>query len=135
MTDREFFDKTGEIGPAVWLLTAYWWLSKPHKWPWFTVFNGEPVTDEEFAALLNVSPYTIKRWRKRLMRAGVVEAKRAEYSAQHRQWREEFGMVFKGVYRIRVQRPPLAVAVLRTLEAHSEDRERWEAPLATQTIQ
>jgi hypothetical protein len=135
MTNRELFDKAREIGPAVWLLTAYWWLSKPHKWPWFIVFDGQPISDEEFAAVLQVSPYTVERWRKRLMKAGVVEVKRAKYSAQHRQWRDEFGMEFRGVYRIRVQRPPLAVAVLRTPEEHSRDREEWGAPLATQTIQ
>lgn len=135
MTDREFFNKAREIGPAVWLLTAYWGLSKPQKWPWFIVFDGEPISDEEFAAHLKVSPHTIERWRKRLIRAGVVEAKRAEYGAHHRQWRDEFGVMFRGVYRIRVQRPPLAIAALRTLEAHSEDHENWVGRLSTQIIQ
>jgi hypothetical protein len=134
VTNKEFLQKAREIGPAVWLLTAYWAMSKVDGWLWFMVDHGEPQIDEDFATFFEVSVYTIERWRKRLVKAGVVEAKRSS-SARIRQLQDELGMGFKGAYRIRVQRPRLAVVSVRTLEAHSEDPEEWVAPLATQTIQ
>lgn len=134
MTNKEFLQKARAIGPAVWLLTAYWAMCEVDKWPWFIVDHGEPQIDEDFASFFQVSPYTIARWRKRLMKTGVVEAKRGS-STRIRQLQNEFGLVIRDAYRIRVQRPRLAVVLLRTLEVHLEDREEWVAPLATQTIQ
>jgi hypothetical protein len=133
MTNEEFFKKAREIGPAIWLLTAYWAMCKVDKWPWFVVDGGEPLADEEFAAHFKVSVYTIARWRQRLMKAGVVDVKRSS-SARIRQLQNEFGLVIRGAYRIRVQRPRIAV-VLRSLDVGPEDHEEWVAPLSTQTIQ
>ncbi|HLJ16962.1 MAG TPA: hypothetical protein VKV15_20895 [Bryobacteraceae bacterium] len=133
MRNEEFFAKAREIGPAIWLLTAYWAPCRPDEWPWFLVNDGEPLADEEFASYLNVSAYTIERWRKRLIRAGIVHAKRST-SPRIRQLQDELGMTFKGAYRIRVQRPRLAVALLCTLEEHAQTK-GWDAPLATPTIQ
>jgi hypothetical protein len=130
MTNEEFFKKAREIGPAIWLLTAYWALCQVDQWPWFSVAGGEPLADEEFAAHFKVSVHTIARWRKRLMKAGVVEAEKSS-SARIRQLQNEFGLIINGSYRIRVQRPQFAGVPLRPLEAHSEDRVEWVAPLAT----
>ena len=134
MRNQEFFAKAREIGPAIWLLTAYWAMCKPDDWPWFIVDNGEPQADEEFASFFEVSVYTIARWRERLMRVGVVEARRVKKSARIRQLQNECGVVIRRAYRIRVQRPRLAGALIRNLEEHSEGR-KWEAVLATQMIQ
>jgi hypothetical protein len=133
MTNKEFFHKAREIGPAIWLLTAYWGMCKPDSWPWFIVDRGEPQADEEFAAFFRVSTHTIARWRKRLMDAGVVEAKKAT-SAQIRQLQDECGLPMRA-YCIRVQRPRLAVALLRNLEEQPEGRDQWASQLATQMIQ
>lgn len=118
MTNKELFQKARKIGPAIWLLIMYWAMCRPDSWPWFIVDDGKPQTDEEYASFLGVSTYTLARWRQRLMRAGVVEAEKAD----------------SGAYRIRVQRPRLAGGLLRTLEEHSESR-KWEAVLAAQMIQ
>ncbi len=63
MRNEEFFQKRRVIGPAIHLITMYWAASKPEKLPWFVVVDGDPLTDEEVAAFLGVSPFTAARWR------------------------------------------------------------------------
>ncbi len=117
MRNEEFFQKRRVIGPAIHLITMYWAASKPEKLPWFVVVDGDPLTDEEVAAFLGVSPFTAARWRQRLMETGFVQAERCGRG-----------------YRIRVQRPPFAVAVIRTLREHSLAGTDWPQ-MQTEVVQ
>lgn len=117
MKNLEYFAKRREIGAAVWLLTMYWAASDPDTWPWHRVMDGEPVADAKAAALMKVSVHTAVRWRKRLVRAGIVEAKPSGHG-----------------FRIRVQRPRFAMATIRTLETHLPRRDDWPK-MATELVQ
>jgi len=120
MKNLEYFAKRSEIGGAVWLLNMYWGVIDewhPDKWPWHRVLNGEPIADAEVAALLKVSVHTASRWRRRLMRIGVVEAQSCG----------------KG-FRIRVQRPKFATSTIGTAEAHFAERRDWPK-MATELVQ
>jgi len=117
MKNEEFFEKRREIGPAIHLIVMYWAASKLEKWPWFVVMDGDSLTDAEAAAFLGISMFTAVRWRQRLMRNGFVQAERCGSG-----------------YRIRVQRPPFAMASVRTLRAHAEARDPW-AHMATELVQ
>jgi hypothetical protein len=117
MRSEEFFEKRHEIGPAVHLIVMYWAASDPDRWPWFIVADGVSLTDEEVAAYLGVSTFTAARWRRRLVATGFVQAERCGRG-----------------HRIRVQRPPFAMAAVRTLAAHSQAHAKWPQ-LATQFIQ
>jgi hypothetical protein len=117
MKNLEYFQKRSEIGAAVWLLTMYWAASDPDAWPWHRVLEWEPISDAEAAAFMHVSVHTAARWRKRLVRSGLVEAKSCG-----------------GGFRIRVQRPGFAMATIRNLEAHATDRGSWPK-MATELVQ
>jgi hypothetical protein len=122
MKNLEYFQKRSEIGAAVWLLNTYWAVidpdeSYPDERPWHRVLNGEPIADAEAAALLKVSVQTASRWRRRLIRIGVVEA-------------ESCGEGF----RIRVQRPEFATVTIRAMEAHGAERGSWPK-MATELVQ
>jgi hypothetical protein len=106
MRNLECFNKRREIGAAVWLLTMYWAASDPDSWPWHRVMDGEAIADAEAAALLRVSVHTAVRWRKRLVRTGLVHA-------------EPTGQGF----RLRVQAPAFALENMRIFEAHLPSRE------------
>ena len=117
MRNEEFFKKARVIGPAVHLITMYWAASKPEKLPWLAVMDGEPLSDEEVAAFFGISTFTATRWRLRLMQAGFVQAERCGRG-----------------YRIRVQRPPFAMAVIRTLREHSRSGTDWPR-MQTEVVQ
>jgi DNA-binding MarR family transcriptional regulator len=108
MKNLDYFEKRAEIGAALWLLMMYWAASDPDSWPWQRVMAGEPVADDEAAALLKVSVHTAVRWRKRLVRAGLVETKPSGQG-----------------FCIRVQVPAFAMNVGRTFGAHLPPREEW----------
>jgi hypothetical protein len=117
MKNLEYFEKRSEIGAAVWLLTMYWAASDLDAWPWHRVLGWEPIADAEAAAFMHVSVHTAARWRKRLVRSGIVEARSCG-----------------GGFRIRVQRPGFAMATIRTLEAHAAERGSWPK-MATELVQ
>jgi hypothetical protein len=71
---EELFQKQREIGPAIWLLTLYWFMQPSDEGSWAWVRAGSPMFDEEVAARLKVSVYTAARWRDRLRRAGMIQA-------------------------------------------------------------
>lgn len=117
MRDMALFEKGREIGPAIWLLLVYWAAGTSDGWPWFIVADGAPLTDEEVAAFLNISAFTAARWRRRLMGAGLVQAERSGRR-----------------YRIRVQRPNFATALVRDIGERARSP-RGRLVLATQLIQ
>jgi hypothetical protein len=115
MTSEEFFEQCRKIGPAVWLLMLYWAASDGEEMPWFEVMDGEPLGDQEVAAVLRVSVHTAVRWRKKLQRQGFIKAQSGA-----------------GGFRIHVLRPSFAMAVIRALEAHGQ--REWPK-LATELVQ
>ena len=117
MRNEEFYKQARAIGPAVHLITMYWAASSPEKLPWFAVMDGEPLTDEEVAAFFGISTFTAARWRQRLMKTGFVQAERCGHG-----------------YRIRVQRPPFAMAAIRTLREHSRAGTNWPQ-MQTEVVQ
>jgi hypothetical protein len=108
MKNLDYFERRAEIGAALWLLLMYWAASDPDFCPWHRVMDGEPITDAESAALLNVSVHTAARWRKHLVRVGLVETKPSGQG-----------------FCIRVQMPAFARNVGRTFGAHLPPREEW----------
>jgi len=117
MRNEEFFRERRAIGPAVHLITMYWAASKPEKLPWFAVMDGDPLADDDVVAFFGVSTFTATRWRRRLMKTGFVEAERCGPG-----------------YRIRVQRPPFAMAVIRPLPEHSRVGSDWPE-MQTEVVQ
>jgi hypothetical protein len=117
MKNLEYFEKRREIGAAVWLLAMYWAASDPDTWPWHRVLGGEPISDAEAAAFIGVSVHTAARWRRRLIRTGLIEMRSSGEG-----------------FRIRVQRPGFAMATIRALEAHSIRSGDWPK-MVTELVQ